>query len=162
MTKRESMSMVRKNSAAAGMLFLLLAAGNTGLVAAQTPAARPALVPLAQHTVAPADLAAAASAGGSYAIVGAAAGLVVGGGLTWIIIHHGGSTSLCDRSANQDAIRANECLAIAAGGAVVGAAVGYFIGSRIRRGRRAEAPFDALRLGVAPAGNVRIGWQLAY
>jgi hypothetical protein len=160
--------MVRINSGAACLVLLLLMAGNTDSAAAQAAAARqaalhPAAVLFAEHASVEADFETAPMAtAGSYRVIGAAAGFVIGGGLTWIVIHQGDSTSLCDRSANQDAIRANECLAIAAGGAVVGAALGYFIGSRIRRERQGAAPFDALRVGVAPQRSVRIGWQLAY
>lgn len=65
---------------------------------------------------------------------GAAVGFAVGAVATWVFLHQGGSTSLCDRDRNQDAIRANECAGIAVAGGAVGAAIGYFIGGRIRIG----------------------------
>jgi hypothetical protein len=60
-------------------------------------------------------------------------GAVGGAILTHVFTHQGGSTSLCDRDRNQDAIRANECAAITAAGGVVFGGIGFAIGSRIRR-----------------------------
>jgi hypothetical protein len=63
---------------------------------------------------------------------GAAIGFVAGAVATYFLLHSGGSTSLCDRDANQDAIRARECAGLTALGGVAGGAAGYVIGGRIR------------------------------
>jgi len=67
----------------------------------------------------------------SYRFLGAGVGLVVGATATILIANSGGSTSLCDRSANQDAMSSSECLGIYALGGVVGAGLGYLVGSLI-------------------------------
>jgi len=67
----------------------------------------------------------------SYRFLGAGVGLVVGTTATILIANSGGSTSLCDRSANQDALSSKECLGIYALGGVVGAGLGYLVGSLI-------------------------------
>jgi hypothetical protein len=63
---------------------------------------------------------------------GALTGAVAFGVATHLFLYSGDSTSLCNRDRNQDAIRVRECNAITAGSAVVGAGVGYLVGSRIR------------------------------
>jgi len=95
----------------------------------------------------------------SYWLVGAGAGLLVGGGVTYAVLHTGGSTALCDRSANQDAIGSGECLALTAGGALVGAGLGALVGSLIRTERWERVPLDRLRVGLGPAP--RPGMSLA-
>jgi hypothetical protein len=72
------------------------------------------------------------SAGRSRWREGALVGLIVGAAATYAVLHSGGSTSLCDRSANQDAIRAPECAGLVAAGGVVGAGIGALIGGRFR------------------------------
>jgi prolipoprotein diacylglyceryltransferase len=71
---------------------------------------------------------------GNHMLLGAGVGFVVGAGVTYLLLHSGGSTSLCDRNANQDAIRPAECLGLTIAGGVVGAGIGALIGRRIRRG----------------------------
>lgn len=71
--------------------------------------------------------------GGSWARRGAVVGAVAGALATYVVIHQGGSTSLCDRSANQDAMNKRECVAITVAGGVAGAGLGAWIGSRFRR-----------------------------
>lgn len=71
---------------------------------------------------------------GNHMLVGAGIGFVVGAGVTYLLLHSGGSTSLCDRNANQDAIRPAECLGLTIAGGAVGAGIGALIGRRIRRG----------------------------
>ncbi len=66
------------------------------------------------------------------ALEGALVGFALGATATIIVTHSGGSTSLCDRGANQDAISASECLGLAAAGGLAGAGVGVLIGRRIR------------------------------
>ena len=70
---------------------------------------------------------------GSWARRGAVLGAVAGGIATYLVIHQGGSTSLCDRSANQDAIGKRECVAITVAGGAAGAGLGAWIGARFRR-----------------------------
>jgi hypothetical protein len=67
---------------------------------------------------------------------GAVIGGVVFAAAAHLFLYSGDSTSLCNRERNQDAIRRNECNAIIAGSALVGAGAGYLVGSRIRVGRR--------------------------
>jgi hypothetical protein len=98
----------------------------------------------------------------SYWVTGAAVGLVVGAAGTWVFLHQGGSTSLCDRDRNQDAIRANECLALAAAGGVVGAVIGGLIGSRIRTSAMRYAPIEALRIGATPRDGVHLRLNMAF
>ena len=59
-------------------------------------------------------------------------GFIVGAAVTVVVTHSGGSTAPCNRSANQDALRSGECVALALVGGVVGAGLGALIGSRIR------------------------------
>ena len=70
---------------------------------------------------------------GSWARRGAVLGAVAGALATYLVIHQGGSTSLCDRSANQDALGKRECVAITVAGGVAGAGLGAWIGGRFRR-----------------------------
>jgi hypothetical protein len=74
--------------------------------------------------------------GRSHVLAGAAVGLLVGAGVTYAVLHSGGSTSLCDQSANQDAMAPRECAGLTALGGLAGAGVGAVIGARIRTGRR--------------------------
>jgi hypothetical protein len=71
---------------------------------------------------------------GNHMLVGAGVGFVVGAGVTYLLLHSGGSTSLCDRNANQDAIRPAECIGLTIAGGAVGAGIGALIGRRFRRG----------------------------
>ena len=63
------------------------------------------------------------------AIIGALAGAVT----TYLVSHQGGSTALCDRDANQDAMGERECVALTVAGGFAGAGLGAWIGSRFRR-----------------------------
>jgi hypothetical protein len=72
----------------------------------------------------------------SHWVAGGVVGFLVGAGATYLILHGGGSTSLCNRSANQDAMGSAECLGATALGGVAGAALGALIGSQIRSERR--------------------------
>ena len=66
------------------------------------------------------------------ALEGALIGFTIGATATILLTRSGGSTSLCNRSENQDAMNARECLGLAVAGGLVGAGVGALIGSRIR------------------------------
>lgn len=67
---------------------------------------------------------------GSRARLGAVVGAVAGGVATYVLLHSGGSTSLCDRSANQDAMGKRECVGLTVAGAAAGAGLGAWLGSR--------------------------------
>ena len=71
--------------------------------------------------------------GRSWARRGAVLGALAGGVATYLVIHQGGSTSLCDRSANQDAMGKRECVALTVAGGAAGAGLGALIGARFRR-----------------------------
>jgi hypothetical protein len=60
-------------------------------------------------------------------VIAAGVGFVLGGGATWAILHSGGSTAPCDRDANQDAMRAGECIGITVLGGAAGALVGALV-----------------------------------
>jgi hypothetical protein len=75
----------------------------------------------------------------SHWLIGAIGGFVVGATATYFVLHSGGSTSKCDRDANQDALNRGECAGLIALGGLVGAGAGALIGSRFRS--------DAVRLG---------------
>jgi hypothetical protein len=85
----------------------------------------------------------------SHTMTGAGAGFLVGAGATFIVLNGGGSTSLCDRSANQDAIAASECIGLMALGGVAGAGLGALIGGAVRTERWQELPVGGLRVSVA-------------
>jgi hypothetical protein len=91
----------------------------------------------------------------SHPILGAAVGFVLGAGTTYMVLNGGGSTSKCDRSANQDAMSSGECLGAYVLGGVIGAGVGAGIGALIRTNRWESLPLD--RLGVAVLPNRRVG-----
>ncbi|MEQ9289999.1 MAG: hypothetical protein RIG77_23925 [Cyclobacteriaceae bacterium] len=63
---------------------------------------------------------------------GALIGAAVGTPLTFLVLHSGGSSSICNRSANQDAVQFHECLAMSLGGGVVFAGMGALIGSFVK------------------------------
>lgn len=63
---------------------------------------------------------------------GALIGAAVGTPLTFLVLHSGGSSSICNRSANQDAVQFHECLAMSLGGGVVFAGLGALIGSFVK------------------------------
>lgn len=92
---------------------------------------------------------------GSRWLAGAGVGFLVGAGVTTVILNSGGSTSLCDRSANQDAISSGECLGLTALGGLAGAGLGALIGSRIRTERWQDIPVERLRVGLAPQSGGR-------
>jgi hypothetical protein len=71
----------------------------------------------------------------SHALAGAGVGFLAGAGAALAVLYSGGSTSLCDRSANQDAIGSGECLGLTALGGLAGAGLGAVIGGRLRTER---------------------------
>lgn len=97
----------------------------------------------------------------SYRLAGAGAGFLVGGGVAFALLHTGGSTSLCDRSANQDAIGSGECIGLAALGGLVGAGLGAIIGGFVRTERWQDVPLERLRVSLRPQAGSRLGLALA-
>jgi hypothetical protein len=87
----------------------------------------------------------------SHWLAGAAIGFLVGGTAAFLFLNGGGSTSLCDQSANQDAIRLQECIGVAAlVGGVPGAGLGALIGALVRTERWHDVALDRLRVGLTP------------
>lgn len=84
----------------------------------------------------------------SYRRLGAAVGGVVGVVSTYLALNAGGSTSLCDQSANQDATSSGLCFGLYALGGLVGAGVGSFIGGAISVERRSDFAAESLRVGL--------------
>ena len=97
----------------------------------------------------------------SHRLAGAGAGLLVGGGVAFALLHTGGSTSLCDRSANQDAIGSSECIGLAALGGLAGAGLGAIIGGFVRSERWQDVPLERLRVSLRPQAGSRLGMVLA-
>ena len=93
---------------------------------------------------------------------GAAIGFVAGAGITFLVLRAGGSTALCNRSANQDALRAEECLGLVALGGVVGAGLGAIVGGLIRTDRRETVSLDRVRLGAGRDGRLTLGLALPF
>src|SRR5262245_7486269 len=76
----------------------------------------------------------------SYRFLGAGLGAVMGAGATYLILNSGGSTSLCDQSANQDAMNSSECLGLYALGGLAGAGIGFVIGGLIHSEHWQDVP----------------------
>lgn len=76
----------------------------------------------------------------------AAAGAVLGGAGTYVWLHSGGSTSLCDRSSNQDAMSGGECAGLTVLGAVAGAGLGALASRLLRTERWVPVPLGRIDL----------------
>ena len=98
----------------------------------------------------------------SHAILGAAVGFVLGAGTTYFVLNGGGSTSKCDRSANQDAMSSGECLGAYVLGGVVGAGVGAGLGALIRTERWESLPLERLDVAVLPQRRVGVEATLKW
>jgi hypothetical protein len=112
-------------------------------------------------------LARASSVGGdegsrSHPIMGAAVGFVLGAGTTYLVLNSGGSTSKCDRSANQDAMGSGACFGAYVLGGVIGAGLGAGVGALIRTSRWESFPLDRLGVGVLPERRVGIEATLKW
>jgi hypothetical protein len=94
-------------------------------------------------------------------LAGAGVGFLVAAGATFALLYSGGSTSLCDRSANQDALRSGECVGLTALGGLAGAGVGAAVGALIRAERWQDIPVERLRVGVARQPGSKFGLALA-
>lgn len=106
-----------------------------------------------------------ASAGSrGHARTGALVGLALGAGLGTALLHGGGSTSLCDRSQNQDALAPSECLGLTAGAAVVGAGLGALVGAMITSERWQDVPLARVRVALhpGPARRFELAVRLAF
>lgn len=87
----------------------------------------------------------------SHWLPGAAIGFVVGSAAAYAALASGGSTGICDQSANQDAISSGECVALSAlVGGVPGFGLGAVVGLFIRSERWRDVPADQLRVGFGP------------
>jgi hypothetical protein len=95
-------------------------------------------------------------------LAGAGVGLLVGAGATYLVLNSGGSTSLCDRASNQDAMSSGECLGATALGGVAGAGLGALVGSLIRSERWEDLPIERLRVGLAPRRGVTLDLRVAF
>lgn len=94
----------------------------------------------------------------SHRLTGTLAGLLIGAAATYVILNRGGSTSLCDREANQDAVNGRECALLYAAGGVAGGALGAWIGGRMRSERWHGVPLPGIRVGFAlGAGRPSLG-----
>ena len=84
----------------------------------------------------------------SHGWVGAGVGGGVGAVVTYLLLNTGGSTSLCDSSANQDATSLGLCLGLAAVGGLAGAGLGALVGRRITVEQWREVSLGSVRVGV--------------
>ena len=84
---------------------------------------------------------------------GAGIGSLAGAGFTYLLVDAGGSTSLCDRSANQDALSSTECLGLTVLGGVTGAGLGAVIGNLVKSERWESFPIEDLRVGLISGPN---------
>lgn len=98
----------------------------------------------------------------SHWLLGAGIGLAIGAGSTYLVLHHGGSTSLCNQSANQDALRSSECRGLVGVGGLVGAGLGALIGGRIRTERWQSIPYGRLRISFAPQDAFMLGLAMTF
>jgi hypothetical protein len=96
----------------------------------------------------------------SHWLAGAAIGFVAGAGTTYLVLHSGGSTSLCDRSSNQDAMSSTECAALTVLGGIVGAGIGALAGSRFQSEQRHHVRPSDFRVQPARDGGVELSLLL--
>jgi hypothetical protein len=159
---------------AVAMLFMAVSFGPAAPVAQAQPVPPQSLVVRSQHDLhasAADELRASAThdpfAGAADAdltelrrrtssrLIGAGIGFVAGAGITWVVLHSGGSTSRCDRSANQDALNSRECIGLTVLGGLAGAGIGAIVGGMIGPSRMQHVPLDRLRVGWVPGDGRR-------
>ncbi|GMV06365.1 MAG: hypothetical protein AMXMBFR53_26410 [Gemmatimonadota bacterium] len=99
---------------------------------------------------------------GSHRLLGASVGFVLGAGTTYLVLNSGGSTSRCDRSANQDAMGSGACLGAYILGGLIGAGVGAGVGALLRTDRWESLPVGGLGVAVLPEGRVGVAATLKW
>jgi len=77
-----------------------------------------------------------------------ALGFLLGGAGAYALLHGGGSTSLCDRSRNQDAMSRGECAGLTLAGGAVGAGLGALTATLLRTERWITVPLGHVRLSI--------------
>jgi hypothetical protein len=97
----------------------------------------------------------------THRLPAAGAGFLLGAGVTFVVLNSGGSTSLCNQSANQDAMSPGECLGLTALGSVVGAGLGALVGGWIRTERWDDVPVERLRVSLGPQRDRLLGLSVA-
>lgn len=98
----------------------------------------------------------------SHWLLGAGIGFVVGAGSTFLVLHQGGSTAMCDQSANQDAIGSTECLGLVGLGGLAGAGLGALIGSRFRSERWQNVSHGRVRMSLVTQGRFTLKLAVAF
>lgn len=98
----------------------------------------------------------------SRKLLGAGIGFVVGVGGAYHLFHSGGSTGMCDQSANQDAIDSGYCLGIYGLGGLAGAGLGALIGSRIRTERWQSVSHGRVRISLVTQGRFTLKLAVAF
>src|SRR6266545_4689995 len=83
-------------------------------------------------------------------------------GVSFALLNTGGSNSLCDRSANQDAISSSECIGLAALGGIAGAGLGAVIGGLVRTERWQNVPLEHLRVNLTPHAGSKSGLAVVF
>ena len=97
----------------------------------------------------------------SHWLIGGLVGLGVGGISTAVVTYSGGSTALCNRSANQDAISPLGCAGLIAGGALVGGGIGILIGSLIKK-KHGEHELIEVRTDALSPGIMAFGIHVSF
>jgi hypothetical protein len=98
----------------------------------------------------------------SHKLLGAGIGFVVGVGGAYQLFHSGGSTGMCNQSANQDAIDSRHCLGIYGLGGLAGAGLGAFIGTRIRTERWHRVSHGSVRMSLVTQGRFALKFAVAF
>ena len=80
--------------------------------------------------------------------VGAGIGAVVGVAATYFVLNSGGSTSLCDKSANQDATSTGVCVGLYVLGGLAGAGLGWITVGLVTSDSDQGGPTRSLRIGL--------------
>jgi len=97
----------------------------------------------------------------SHWLIGGLVGLGTGALSTAIAVNIGGSTALCNQSANQDAIGSLECAGVITAGGLVGGGIGMLIGSFIKK-RHKELETIEVKAGVLTPGGIGLGFELSF
>ena len=84
----------------------------------------------------------------SQRAIGMAIGAVVGASVTYFVLNSGGSTSLCDQSANQDAAGTKACVGLYTLGGLAGAGLGFVTVGLVTRDNGPQEVNKSLQIGV--------------